>query len=108
MKKSYLSLQIQKKKPSDSSKKVNAYEFLVYGVLIGVFGTICILVLYKYKNIFHFKKHTDEKTLLKKLLAFDNDEAKQYIKEIEEYLYGSKETPVDKKRIEKFIKSCEE
>lgn len=88
-------------------KEKSNYIFLVYGFLLGVAFSLIILAFLKMKKGLHVKGKYDEKTMLKKLLKIDSPKAKEYIKVLEEHLYGSKDTPINKKEIEKFIKSYE-
>lgn len=97
-----------KQEPKIIIKELNSYSNLVYGFILGVLFSLLTFILYKYRKIFKYKKIDDEKELIKRLLVIDNEKAKDYIKRIEEYLYSESDTPLNKKEINRFIKSCEE
>lgn len=83
-------------------------EYLLYGFVLGVALCLFIFIVIKTKKSLHVKRKYDEKMMLKKLFSIDSLKAKEYIKQIEEYLYGTKDTLTNKKEIERFIKSYEE
>lgn len=87
--------------------KKSSYDIYI-GFLLGVAFCFIIWLVITYRKNFKYKKIESEKKLLKKLLLINNKEAKQYIKEIENYLYVGKKFPLNKKEIERFIKSYEE
>jgi len=92
-------------------KEVHTKEYFLYGVISGVLLSILSLIIYKKRVFLRWKRKEDfknEKEMLKKLLTIQTALAKEYIKEIEEYLYGKTKTPLDRKKIKKFIKSYEE
>lgn len=92
-------------------KEVHTKEYFLYGVISGILLSILSLIMYKKSAFLRWKRKEDfknEKEMLKKLLTIQTALAKEYIKEIEEYLYGKTKTPLDRKKIKKFIKSYEE
>lgn len=89
-------------------KDKNNKEYFLYGFVLGIALCLLIFIILKTKKALHIKRKYDEKTMLKKLFSIDSSKAKEYTRQIEEYLYGEKNTLVNKKEIEKFIKSYEE
>lgn len=89
-------------------QKEDNYFLLLYGFISGVFFSVVAFFLFRYKNIFVIRKKQNEKQMLKLLYKIENEKARVYMREIEEYLYGKSDTLQNKKEIEKFIKSYEE